>query len=75
MRTQPLEVLDARAVELISLARSSGMDPTPILGVRSIFGERLSSNIEFLQAVSDAMQTLSTDGVRVSLRRYIARSH
>ena len=69
---KPLDIIDARAAELGSIARQSLMDPTPMLVIRSIFGERLSSDLHFRKAVAAALRTLAEHGVRAAMRQYLA---
>ena len=73
----PLEIIDARGPELTALAASSGVNPLPVLQVRSIFGEQLPANASFVQAVQKAMRSLAGEGTRSTLRTYLrdAQSH
>jgi mannitol 2-dehydrogenase len=71
-RGQPLEVVDARAAELIGLARSKPMDPRPMLAERTIFGERLPANPSFVKAVDGAISMLSVKGVHATMRHTLS---
>ncbi len=71
-RGRPLDVLDARAGELRGVASAAGLDPRPLLAVRSIFGEKLPANVEFVRAVEAAMRRLAGDGVEATLRQALA---
>ncbi len=68
-RGRPLDIVDARAGELRGIASAAGLDPRPLLAVRSIFGERLPANVEFVRAVEAAMRRLADDGVEATLRQ------
>ncbi len=71
---RPLEIVDARAEELTRIAAEAGVDPGPVLGIRTIFGERLPATPGFIDAISRALQTLSDRGVPDTLRIYLAKA-
>jgi mannitol 2-dehydrogenase len=71
---KPLEIMDARAAELGSIAKQALADPTPMLLIRSIFGERLSSDRGFNRAVAAALQALAGTGVRATMQQYLSGS-
>lgn len=71
-RGMPLETVDARAGELREIASSAGLDPRPVLAVRSIFGERLPAKVEFVRAVEEAVGRLSQEGVEAAIRHSLA---
>ena len=68
---RPLEIVDARAAELTSAARAEGLDPRPMLAIRSIFGENLPTDAAFVSAVEMAMRKLAADGVRSTVSCYL----
>lgn len=67
-----LDILDARAPELTALAASNALSPKALLSVKSIFGEQLPSDAAFVQAVEDAMRSLSSSGTRPTIRQYLS---
>ncbi len=73
-RGHPLDIVDARAAELTAIARNAGDDPRPMLAVRSIFGERLPSDVTFVRSVQEAMTALSRVGVYKTMQRYLSLS-
>jgi mannitol 2-dehydrogenase len=70
-RGQPLQIVDARAAELIALASKSRFDSLPMLSERTIFGERLPANASFVQAVEDVLSMLAHKGVEATMRHYL----
>ncbi len=70
-RGRPLDMIDARASELTAVAKKSFKDPRPMLGIRSIFGDKLPGNEKFVQSVASALQSLSHEGVSASIRSYL----
>ena len=70
-RGRPLQIIDARAEELIGLARSSP-GPRLVLAQNTIFDERLPSNPGFVQAVEAGMRALSLEGVRATIRSHLS---
>ena len=71
-RGELLDVVDARAGELRGIASAAGLDPRPVLAVRSIFGERLPANAEFVSAVEDGMAQLAREGVEAATRQVLS---
>ncbi len=71
-RGRPLEKIDARATDLIVLARSPAAAADPLLAITSIVGDRLASDPAFKRAVSDALGALQQTGVRATLRQSLA---
>ncbi len=74
-RGRPLEIVEARAGELRTIASAAGLDPRPLLAVRSIFGERLPADGEFVRRVEVAMRHLASEGVETTLRQALAKAH
>lgn len=70
-RGAPLEILDARAGELSTLAASADLSPVPVLQVRTIFGEQLPGNAAFVEEVQKAMRSLAAEGTRATIRAWI----
>ena len=70
-RGQPLNIIDARSVELTGIARKALADPRPMLAVKSIFGEKLPANGKFVQSVESALRMLSRLGVPAAMRNYL----
>ena len=73
-RGKPIEVVDARAEELKRAARPIGDDPRPFLAAKSLFGPPYFAESAFAEGVEAALRSLSTVGVRDTLRRYTAAS-
>ena len=71
-RGEPLEIVDARAGELRGIAAGAGLDPRPVLAVRSIFGERLPANKAFEAQVEDGMARLAREGVTAAMQQVLA---
>ena len=71
-RSQPLNIIDARSAELTRIAKAALTDPRPILAVKSIFGERLPANAQFVQSVESAFLMLSRFGVAATIRNYLS---
>jgi fructuronate reductase/mannitol 2-dehydrogenase len=66
-------VRDPRGAELQALAIAGGdLDPRPLLGERSIFGD-LGGNPCFVDAVAAALGRLERDGVRPTIAAYTSR--
>ena len=60
--------IDARAEELRSVAGKSSVDPTPFLGIVSVFGDKLPRSVEFTGKVKAYLKTLSEQGVEGTIR-------
>ncbi len=71
---RPIEIVDARAQELITIASSGGNDARAMLSIKTIFGEQLTTNQRWMEDVGDALRTLATMGVRSTLQRYLSRA-
>ena len=69
---KPLEIIDARGVELRERARTAGTDPRPMLAVTSIFGQQLPSSAVFVSEVSEALDLLARDSAAATMRRYLS---
>jgi mannitol 2-dehydrogenase len=70
----PLDIIDARAAELIRIAKTSLTDPRPLLAIKSIFGERLPANQNFVHSVAEVLQSLSSKGVSATIHSYLSAS-
>ena len=68
-RGRPLDILDARAAELTSVAKMIGTDPRPMLSMHSIFGRTLPENPAFVAKVEEDLQTLEKVGSIETIRR------
>ena len=66
---KPLDIVDARAVELTGIAKTIGTDPRPMLSVHSIFGPALPGNELFVKKVEAALQMLERDGAFATMQR------
>ncbi len=66
-RAVPLEIIDARAPELIPYARRSQVDPVPFFSVPSLFGESLPQQHQFVQGVRNAVESISTKGIGTAI--------
>ena len=73
-RGQPLQIVDARAPELTTVAARSLPDPKPFLALESIFGATLPAKTHFVQSVTEALNHLSTQGVIPTIHHYL-QSH
>jgi mannitol 2-dehydrogenase len=71
---KPLDIVDARAVELTTIAKTVGTDPRPVLAIQSIFGQTLPANAAFVEKVELALQTLSSLGAPATMRQYLSAS-
>ena len=65
---QPVEVEDARAEALRSLARRGLDDPRPLLGARSVFGA-LADHPAVVAELAEALRVLSQEGLASALAR------
>jgi mannitol-1-phosphate/altronate dehydrogenase len=65
----PLEVRAPRAPQLQALAVAGGLDPRPVLGVRSIFSD-LGAVPSVVEGVAAALRGFERDGVRATVARY-----
>ena len=61
------EIVDRRADELRRRARLGGPDPTSLLGLTAVFGERLAASPEFRDGVARALRDLYEKGARAAL--------
>lgn len=73
-RGAPLQIIDARAAELIPYAQHSQVDPVPFLSIPSLFGERLPHEARFVEGVTTALKSISANGVKTALRFLTPRS-
>jgi mannitol 2-dehydrogenase len=71
-RGQVLNIVDARAAELIGIAKTIDTDPRPMLDIDSIFGRTLGGNVRFTAKVAKALQALSKVGVAATIRQYLS---
>ncbi len=71
---KPLDIIDARAAELTAIASSAEEDPSPMLRISSIFGDRLFTNAIFREKTEGALHLLTTLGVAASMRQYLKRN-
>ncbi len=69
---RPLDIVDARASELMPIAKRGGADPRALLAVRSIFGETLPTHTGFVLEVERALHRLAETGVPATLRFYLS---
>ncbi len=67
---RPLAILDARATELVPIAKAAGTDPSAMLAISSIFGEKLPGEPSFRQKVGEGLRLLSELGARQTVQRY-----
>ncbi len=67
-----LEIVDARAAELQTIAAGSRVDPRPVLAISSIFGPVLPSSEHFVQKVAKALAVLNERGVTSTIHHYLA---
>ena len=68
---RPLVILDARAAELTSIASKAGVDPSPMLAIRSIFGDKLPAEPSFKEKVGKGLEALSRFGARQTVERFL----
>ncbi len=69
---EPLEILDARAAELRSIAAAAGPDPRPMLAVNTIFGTALPGMEAFVHKVERALMMLAGQDVKSCMRQCLA---
>jgi mannitol 2-dehydrogenase len=72
-RGNTLAIVDRRADELQSLARSGGKDSGPLLELKDIFGDRLTGSREFRDGVGRALASLYEKGARATLAGLLGR--
>ena len=72
---KPLDIVDARAAELTCIATGALDEPTPMLSIRSIFGDQLFASDTFRQKTAEALHLLSTMGVAATMEQYGRRSY
>ena len=65
-----IEVVDVRADELKRAVKLIGNDPRPFLAIKSLFGPAYFATPSFGSEVEGALKSLSTLGVRETIRRY-----
>ncbi len=68
-RGKTLNIVDARATELIGVAKTVGTDPRPMLALQSIFGQKLPAMPSFVSKVEKALQMLVAQGAAASMRQ------
>ncbi len=71
---RPLKIIDARRSELTGIARAALIDPRPMLGVKSLFGENLPANPAFVRSVEQSLQLLSRFGVSSTIDAFLSPS-
>lgn len=71
-RGQALDIVDARAAELTSIAKTVKKDPMPVLAIASIFGSALPENALFVKKVTTALEALARQGTAATIRQYLA---
>jgi mannitol 2-dehydrogenase len=71
-RGRVLAVHDELAEELGALARAGGVDPRPLLGVRSVFGD-LAEDAGLVADLGRALRELEAHGVRGAVARALDR--
>lgn len=71
-RGLPLEIIDARAAELMPYAKLSLMDSTPILRIGSVFGDSLPHQPKFVAGVEKALRMLSERSSRATIEHYLS---
>ncbi len=69
-RGRPLDIFDARAGELRTIAASCGADPRPMLAVASVFGPELPAQQGFVDQVGQALRQLAAQGAAATVRLY-----
>ena len=71
---RPIEVVDAQAGDLKRAAKPIGDDPRSFLALKSLFGPAYFSQPAFANDIEAALKSLSTSGVRETIRRYTSAS-
>jgi mannitol 2-dehydrogenase len=66
-----IEVTDPMRDELTARARSAPDDPTPLLSVRQIFGDRVGANDRVAASVKESLDAIRTLGTRQALERFL----
>ncbi len=74
-RGHPIEVVDARADELKRAASSIGEDPRSFIAIKSLFGPAYFAQPAFANEVEVALQSLTANGARETIRRYTAATN
>lgn len=70
-----IQIVDARAAELTSIASAAGTDPGPMLGIATIFGSKLPADNDFVVAISNALQMLARLGPELTISAFLAQTH
>ncbi|MBS1814598.1 MAG: mannitol dehydrogenase family protein [Acidobacteria bacterium] len=69
---KPLEIIDARAAELIAIAKTVKDDPMPMLSISNIYGPELPKNAAFVAEVREAMALIQQKGAKGAIQHYLA---
>jgi mannitol 2-dehydrogenase len=64
---------DPMLEELVKRARAGGENPTPLLGLRTLFGDELPASSAFVGELRLHLKSLIVDGSRAALRRCLGR--
>lgn len=67
----PIEITDPMRDELVARARSAPDDPTPLLSMREIFGERIPADGRLAASVQESLDAIRTVGTRQALERLL----
>ena len=68
---KPYFVDDPFAADLKKLALEGGSSPLPLLGVKSLFGDDLRGDKEFVAELTRALEGLYKDGAMATLAKYV----
>ena len=69
-----IQILDARATELTSVAKPIGNDPRAFLAMKSLFGPAYFTEPSFANDVEAALRSLSSTGAKETIRRYTGQA-
>lgn len=68
---KPIHIDDPMAERLQKLARQGGTDPSPLLGIKSLFGDDLRGDKLFVEELGRALKSLHEVGAMATLEKYV----
>lgn len=68
---KPIHIDDPMAERLQKLARQGGTDPSPLLGIKSLFGDDLRGDKLFVEELGKALKSLHEEGAMATLAKYV----
>lgn len=68
---RPISVDDPMAEALQVLAREGGENPGPLLGIKSLFGDDVRGDKQFVDELTKALTSLHREGAMATLAKYV----